>query len=201
MHQRLTEMSRTASVIRLNSHTFKEFTESHETRNYAMFVLFTALWSTTTCPLCPSILYKFQQVADVFRASELYIESNALIYFATIDFDDGPEIFHSLQFNAMPSLMHFPPYSTPLTHDLVKTTVVDNRTDVAYRNGLLHGTMMESDQLWKVMEMALFVYMIVLFVITAIRRFNKESLINRSETVSEIVTGIVTAITLYILGD
>jgi oligosaccharyltransferase complex subunit gamma len=44
-------------------------------------------------------------VANSYRYSQLYSDS---LFFAMVDFDEGPDVFQALKLNTAPVFMHFP---------------------------------------------------------------------------------------------
>ena len=48
---------------------------------------------------------EFHIVANSYRYSQLYSDS---LFFAMVDFDEGPDVFQALKLNTAPVFMHFP---------------------------------------------------------------------------------------------
>ena len=63
-------------------------------RNYSVIVMFTALDPKRGCSVCEEASNEFTILANSFRFSSSY--TNAL-FFAVMDFDDGPEVFQSVR--------------------------------------------------------------------------------------------------------
>ncbi|CAB3359021.1 tumor suppressor candidate 3 [Cloeon dipterum] len=111
--QQLTEMSAKRSILRFNGHKFKDFVRSTP-RNYSMIVMFTALASQRQCVICRHAHDEFVIVANSFRYSQHH--SNKM-FFAMVDFDEGPDVFTSLNMNTAPVFMHFPAKGKPKHSD------------------------------------------------------------------------------------
>lgn len=187
VHQRLVELSRTESVIKLNSSTFKDLAESHDTRTFSTVVLFTALRPTTSCPVCPFVADAFQRVVDVYRASEMHT-NNALL-FASIDFADEPEIFDSFRIKSVPWLMHLPAHSAPDKHDIYLITEAHSTTAmviskwIEYRTGIA----LSKQPSESVQSGALIVVTALLVAASVYQRFSTVAFANKRETVATIL--------------
>jgi len=111
--QQLTELTSKRSVIKLTGDRFRQFVRSTP-RNYSVIIMFTALSPQRQCLICRNANDEFQIVANSFRYSPTY--SNKL-FFALVDFDDGPDVFQSLKLNSAPVFMHFPAKGKPKKND------------------------------------------------------------------------------------
>ncbi|XP_049859474.1 tumor suppressor candidate 3 [Schistocerca gregaria] len=111
--QQLTDMNLKRSVIRFNGNRFRDFVKATP-RNYSVIVMFTAMAPQRQCAICRHANDEFQIVANSFRYSQIY--SNKL-FFALVDFDEGPDVFQMLRLNTAPVFMHFPPKGKPKQSD------------------------------------------------------------------------------------
>nr|CAD7592208.1 unnamed protein product [Timema genevievae] len=111
--QQLTDMTMKKSIIRFNGNKFRDFVKATP-RNYSVVVMFTAMAAQRQCAICRHAHDEFQIVANSFRYSQMY--SNKL-FFALVDFDEGPDVFQMLRLNTAPVFMHFPPKSKPKQSD------------------------------------------------------------------------------------
>lgn len=91
----LMDLSAKRSVIRLNGNKFRDLVRNAP-RNYSMVVMFTALSAQRQCAICKQAHDEFQLVANSYRYSQFY--SNKL-FFAMVDFDEGPDVFTVLCIN------------------------------------------------------------------------------------------------------
>eukprot|EP00095_Tigriopus_kingsejongensis_P001156 maker-scaffold628_size122696-snap-gene-0.36 protein:Tk01156 transcript:maker-scaffold628_size122696-snap-gene-0.36-mRNA-1 annotation:"hypothetical protein DAPPUDRAFT_213631" len=109
----LMELSSKRSLIRLNGNKFRDLVRNSP-RNYSMVVMFTALSASRQCAICKQAHDEFQTVANSYRYSQFY--SNKL-FFAMVDFDDGPDVFQIMKLNSAPVFMHFPAKGKPKKSD------------------------------------------------------------------------------------
>merc|ERR1711874_428301 len=109
----LVDLSTKKSVIKLNGNKFRDFVKSAP-RNYSIIVMFTALAANRQCAVCKQASDEYQLVANSYRYSQLY--SNKL-FFAMVDFDEGPDVFQSMKLNTAPVFMHFPAKGKPKKAD------------------------------------------------------------------------------------
>jgi len=105
----LVDLSTKKSVIKLNGNKFRDFVKSAP-RNYSIIVMFTALSASRQCAICKQAADEYQLVANSYRYSQLF--SNKL-FFAMVDFDEGPDVFQSMKLNTAPVFMHFPAKGKP----------------------------------------------------------------------------------------
>ena len=105
----LVDLSTKKSVIKLNGNKFRDFVKSAP-RNYSIIVMFTALSPSRQCAVCKQASDEYQLVANSYRYSQLF--SNKL-FFAMVDFDEGPDVFQSMKLNTAPVFMHFPSKGKP----------------------------------------------------------------------------------------
>jgi len=105
----LVDLSTKKSVIKLNGNKFRDFVKSAP-RNYSIIVMFTALSPSRQCAVCKQASDEYQLVANSYRYSQLF--SNKL-FFAMVDFDEGPDVFQSMKLNTAPVFMHFPAKGKP----------------------------------------------------------------------------------------
>lgn len=113
--QLLMQMCSMESIITLDSYAFKKFVHSVD-RNYSMVVLFTAMEPPKSCASCGYIVRELEQVANSYRASSTFANN---LFFASIDYNDGPNIFDLHEIGSDPVLIHFPPYNAPQPDDIV----------------------------------------------------------------------------------
>ena len=109
----LVDLSTKKSVIKLNGNKFRDFVKSAP-RNYSIIVMFTALAANRQCAVCKQASDEYQLVANSYRYSQLF--SNKL-FFAMVDFDEGPDVFQSMKLNTAPVFMHFPSKGKPKKFD------------------------------------------------------------------------------------
>jgi len=105
----LVDLSTKKAVIKLNGNKFRDFVKSAP-RNYSIIVMFTALSASRQCAVCKQAADEYQLVANSYRYSQLF--SNKL-FFAMVDFDEGPDVFQSMKLNTAPVFMHFPSKGKP----------------------------------------------------------------------------------------
>ncbi|XP_075259428.1 dolichyl-diphosphooligosaccharide--protein glycosyltransferase subunit TUSC3-like isoform X1 [Convolutriloba macropyga] len=102
----LNELTSKRSFIKLNADKFKSLVRSTP-RNYSMVVMFTALAPGRGCQICREVLEEYQIVANSWRFSSAY--ANSELFFASVDFDEGSEVFQMMNLNSAPVIIHFPP--------------------------------------------------------------------------------------------
>ncbi|XP_070554228.1 dolichyl-diphosphooligosaccharide--protein glycosyltransferase subunit TUSC3-like isoform X2 [Ptychodera flava] len=128
------------SVIRLNGDKFRQYVKATP-RNYSVVVMFTALQPQRQCTVCRQVNDEFQILANSWRYSQSY--SNKL-FFASVDYDDGHDVFAALKMHSAPAVMHFPPKGKPKkgdTYDIQRVGYaseaiakwVGERTDIVIR--------------------------------------------------------------------
>merc|ERR1719420_104317 len=105
----LVDLSTKKSVIKLNGNKFKDFVRSAP-RNYSIVVMFTALSAQRQCAICKQAAAEYELVANSYRYSQFY--SNKM-FFAMVDFDEGPDVFQLMKLNSAPVFMHFPAKGKP----------------------------------------------------------------------------------------
>ncbi|XP_014216814.1 tumor suppressor candidate 3 [Copidosoma floridanum] len=109
--KQLTEMSMKRPLLKFNTAKFKEYIRATP-RNYSVIVLFTA--PAKLCQICVHASYEFTILANSFPHSQSY--SNKL-FFASVDYDESPEVFQMLKLNSAPVYVHFPPKGKPKPAD------------------------------------------------------------------------------------
>merc|ERR1711971_1381039 len=109
----LVDLSTKKSVIKLNGNKCRDFVKSAP-RNYSIIVMFTALSASRQCAICKQAHEEYQVVANSYRYSQHY--SNKL-FFAMVDFDEGPDVFQTMKLNSAPVFMHFPAKGKPKKMD------------------------------------------------------------------------------------
>lgn len=107
------EMAMKRSVLKFNGPKFKQYIKATP-RNYSIVVMFTAMAPQRQCQICRHANDEFTIVANSFRYSQVY--SNKL-FFVSIDFDEGSDVFQLMRLNTAPVYMHFPPKGKPKAAD------------------------------------------------------------------------------------
>ncbi|KAK4288944.1 hypothetical protein Pmani_038061 [Petrolisthes manimaculis] len=107
--QQLSDAGTKKPVLRFNGDKFRQYVKGTP-RNYSTIVMFTALAPSRQCGICRHAHDEFQLVANSWRYSQGY--SNRL-FFALVDFDEGPDVFQALRLNSAPVFMHFPAKGKP----------------------------------------------------------------------------------------
>merc|ERR1711963_987847 len=105
----LMDLSAERPVVKLNGNKFKDFVRSAP-RNYSIIVMFTALSAQRQCAICKQAAAEYEVVANSYRYSQFY--SNKM-FFAMVDFDEGPDVFQTMKLNSAPVFMHFPAKGKP----------------------------------------------------------------------------------------
>merc|ERR1711997_965713 len=111
--QQLVDSTAKRPVIRLNGNKFRDYVRNAP-RNYSIMVMFTALSATRQCAICKQAHEEYQVVANSYRYSQFY--SNKM-FFAMVDFDEGPDVFQAMKLNTAPVFMHFPAKGKPKKAD------------------------------------------------------------------------------------
>jgi len=124
--EQLTDLSNRRPVIRLNGNKFRDLVKGTP-RNYSIIVMFTALESGRQCAICKQASDEYQLVANSYRFSPVF--SNKL-FFAMVDFDEGPDVFQSMKLNTAPVFMHFPEKGKPKKQDTMDLQRVGFSADV-----------------------------------------------------------------------
>lgn len=104
--QQLTDMSERRPVIKLNLDKFRKYIGSQSLpRNYSFVVMMTALSPQRSCHICRQAHEEFMTAATSFRYSA-HFESKRL-FFGSVDYDEGSDIFNSLNINSAPCFLYF----------------------------------------------------------------------------------------------
>jgi len=111
--QQMIDWSNKKSVIRMDGNKWRMYVKAAP-RNYSVVLMLTALQAQRQCTVCRQASEEFQIVANSWRYSQLY--SNKL-FFAIVDYDEGPDVFTSLKTNSAPVFMHFPAKGKPKKGD------------------------------------------------------------------------------------
>jgi len=111
--EQLLDLTSKRAVVKLNGNKFRDFVKSGP-RNYSMVVMFTALSAQRQCAICRQASDEYHLVANSYRYSQFY--SNKM-FFAMVDFDEGPDVFQSMKLNTAPVFMHFPAKGKPKKAD------------------------------------------------------------------------------------
>ncbi|EDW04063.1 tumor suppressor candidate 3 [Drosophila grimshawi] len=107
--ENLVEMNMKKPLLRFNGAKFREYVKNAP-RNYSMIVMLTALAPSRQCQICRHAHDEFTIVANSYRFLPIY--SNKL-FFASVDFDEGSDVFQLLRLNTAPVFMHFPAKGKP----------------------------------------------------------------------------------------
>ncbi|XP_066591316.1 tumor suppressor candidate 3 [Prorops nasuta] len=111
--QQLTEMAMKKPVLKFNGAKFKEYIRTTP-RNYSVIVMFTAMAPMRQCQICGHANDEFTIVANSFRYSQSYTNK---LFFASVDFDEGSDVFQMMKLTTAPIYMHFPPKGKPKPAD------------------------------------------------------------------------------------
>ncbi|KAK3099792.1 hypothetical protein FSP39_009717 [Pinctada imbricata] len=125
--QQLMEWNNKKSVIKLNGDKFKQYLKTSP-RNYSVILMLTALQPQRQCSVCKQANDEYQILANSWRQAndEYQILANSWrysqqyanrLFFAMVDYDDGPDVFSSMKINTAPVFMHFPPKGKPKKGD------------------------------------------------------------------------------------
>jgi len=109
----LMDLSAKRPIVKLNGNKFKDFVKNAP-RNYSIVVMFTALSAQRQCAICKQASAEYELVANSYRYSQFY--SNKM-FFAMVDFDEGPDVFQIMKLNSAPVFMHFPAKGKPKKAD------------------------------------------------------------------------------------
>ncbi|XP_048883310.1 magnesium transporter protein 1-like [Brienomyrus brachyistius] len=127
-------------VIRMNGDKFRRFVKALP-RNYSVVVMFTALQPQRQCGVCRQADDEYQILANSWRYSSAFTNR---IFFVTVDFDEGSDVFQMLNMNSAPTFIHFPPKGKPKRADTYELQIrgfgaeqiarwIADRTDVHIR--------------------------------------------------------------------
>jgi len=111
--EQLMDLTSKRAVVKLNGNKFRDFVKTGP-RNYSMMVMFTALSAQRQCAICRQASDEYHLVANSYRYSQFY--SNKM-FFAMVDFDEGPDVFQAMKLNTAPVFMHFPAKGKPKKAD------------------------------------------------------------------------------------
>lgn len=104
--QQLTDMMERRPVIKLNQEKFQKFIGSKSLpREYSFIVMMTALSPQRSCHICRQAHEEFMIAASSFKNSP-HFESKRL-FFGSVDYDEGSDIFNSLNINSAPCFLYF----------------------------------------------------------------------------------------------
>uniref|UniRef100_A0AAQ5YFT1 Dolichyl-diphosphooligosaccharide--protein glycosyltransferase subunit MAGT1 n=1 Tax=Amphiprion ocellaris TaxID=80972 RepID=A0AAQ5YFT1_AMPOC len=143
LSEKVTQMMEWASkrsVIRMNGDKFRRFVKAPP-RNYSVVIMFTALQPQRQCGVCRQADEEFQVLANSWRYSSAFTNR---VFFASVDFDEGSDVFQMLNMNSAPTFLHFPSKGKPRRSDTYELQVrgfaaeqlarwVADRTDVQIR--------------------------------------------------------------------
>lgn len=104
--QQLNDLMERRPIIKLNADKFKRFIGSQSVpRNYSFIVMMTALSPQRSCQICRQAHEEFMVTATSFKNSP-HFEAKRL-YFGSVDYDEGTDIFNSLGINSAPCFLYF----------------------------------------------------------------------------------------------
>ncbi|XP_061691414.1 magnesium transporter protein 1 isoform X4 [Syngnathoides biaculeatus] len=107
------------SVIRMNGDKFRRFVKAPP-RNYSVVIMFTALQPQRQCTVCRQADEEFQVLANSWRYSSAFTNK---VFFASVDFDEGSDVFQMLNMNSAPTFLHFPAKGKPRKSDTYELQV------------------------------------------------------------------------------
>jgi len=103
--QQLNDLSVRRPIIRLNGDKFRQYVGSKSLpRNYSIVVMMTALSSQRQCAICRQAHDEYTIVANSWRYSPSF---SSKLFFALVDYDEGQDIFQSLNINSAPVFLLF----------------------------------------------------------------------------------------------
>jgi len=108
---KLTAMSYKTPVMKFNGNKYRDFVKNGP-RNYSIVVMFTALAPSRGCQICAQTSSEFHTVANSHVIFNNKDQANN-VFFAMVDFDEGPDVFQALKLNTAPVLRHFPAKGKP----------------------------------------------------------------------------------------
>lgn len=118
----LTDLNAKRPVLKFNLQKFRDFVKAGP-RNYSIVIMFTALAPARQCAICRHAHDEYVILANSYRYSQAY--SNNL-FFATVDFDEGSDVFQLLRLNTAPVFMHFPAKGKPKGNFLAFESILNN---------------------------------------------------------------------------
>ncbi|XP_033106222.1 tumor suppressor candidate 3-like [Anneissia japonica] len=111
--KQLTEWSYKRPVINMNGEKYRQYIKASP-RNYSVILMLTAMDSRRKCSVCKQVNEEFQILANSWRFSGSY--SNR-IFFVSVDYDSGQDVFSALKATSAPSIIHFPVKGKPKKAD------------------------------------------------------------------------------------
>ncbi|KAL7751835.1 oligosaccharyl transferase subunit ost3/OST6 [Sorochytrium milnesiophthora] len=106
-HKKLQSIRTIGSVLQLNSETYNVVTEAP--RDYGIIVVLTAMSPQVGCTVCQAFEPEFTAVASSFAA----LKSDYPLYFGSLDFAVGREVYAKYQLNSAPNVYYFPATEGP----------------------------------------------------------------------------------------
>jgi len=106
---KLTAMSYKSPVMKFNGNKYRDFVKNGP-RNYSIVVMFTALSPSRGCQICAITSQEFHTVANSYV---FFNSHDTNLFFAMVDFDEGPDVFQALKLNTAPVIRHFPAKGKP----------------------------------------------------------------------------------------
>ncbi|KAI9095533.1 hypothetical protein DFS34DRAFT_179678 [Phlyctochytrium arcticum] len=105
--RKLEESSRSNGAIKLNGDDFKLYTEAP--RNYSIVIALTATNPELKCVPCQ----KFEPELNLVAAGWNRIQKDRNLYFGSLEYRDGQEVFQRMGVQSVPLVLYFPPTEGP----------------------------------------------------------------------------------------
>jgi hypothetical protein len=104
--EQLNDLTDRRPIIRLNGEKFRKFIGKDSLpRNYSFIVVMTALSPQRACQICRQAYDEFLITANSYQLSP-HGQSKRL-YFGLVDYDEGSDVFNSLNINSAPCFLYF----------------------------------------------------------------------------------------------
>lgn len=104
--QQIHELLERRPVIKLNADKFRRFIGSQSVpRNYSFIVMMTALSPQRSCHICRQAHEEFVITATSYKNSPNF--NSKKLYFGSVDYDEGSDVFQSLNINSAPCFLYF----------------------------------------------------------------------------------------------
>lgn len=104
--EQLNDLAERRPIIRLNGEKFRKYVGKDSVpRNYSFIVVMTALSPQRACQICRQAYDEFLITANSYQISP-HGQSKRL-YFGLVDYDEGSDVFNSLNINSAPCFLYF----------------------------------------------------------------------------------------------
>ncbi|XP_074649706.1 dolichyl-diphosphooligosaccharide--protein glycosyltransferase subunit TUSC3-like [Tubulanus polymorphus] len=100
-------------IVKMNGEKFRHYVKSTP-KTHSTIVMLTALKANRRCTVCVQAFEEYQILANSWRLSQLFSDK---LFFVMVDYDEGPDVFQSLNLNTAPVFMHFPAKGKPKRGD------------------------------------------------------------------------------------